>query len=256
MGPNGRGRTRPISEDGADGALQAALGYARRGWPVLPVRAGGKDPLTRHGVKDASSDRRTVARWWRRWPAANVAVACGLPGPQVLDIDDLEAGAGALAATDGAPEVATANGRHRYLAGQARGTIELGFGELRGRGSYVVAPPSIHPSGREYVWLREPRGRLPAVPAMIARAARTAGRGQQAPLGDLVPHRRRHPHLRDAAVRLVRAGITDERRLTAYLELEFRLCCVRSPRPAPGYFHALARWAARTRIADRERRTG
>jgi hypothetical protein len=255
MRPDAQSRTTPVPGRGAV-ALDAALGYSRRGWPVLPVRAGGKDPLTRHGVKDASIDPRTVARWWRRWPSANVAIACGLPGPQVLDVDDVEAGAGALAATEGAPEVATAKGRHRYLAGQARRTIDLGFGELRGRGGYVVAPPSIHPSGREYVWLVEPRGPLPAVPAMIAGAATTAGRGEQQSLGEPIPYRRRHPHLRDAAVRMARAGITDERRLTAYLELEFRLSCVPSPRPAPGYFHAIARWAARTRIADRERRAG
>ena len=33
--------------------LEAALSYARRGWPVFPCQARDKDPLTKHGFKDA-----------------------------------------------------------------------------------------------------------------------------------------------------------------------------------------------------------
>jgi hypothetical protein len=37
-------------------------------------------------------------------------------------------------------------------------------GELRGEGSYVVCPPSIHPdSGQEYTWLVRPEGPLPDI---------------------------------------------------------------------------------------------
>jgi putative DNA primase/helicase len=134
--------------------LEAALGYAARGWPVHPVR--GKDaPLTPHAVKDASCDPEIIRGWWGRWPDANIAIACGSPGPHVLDIDD-PASAKAkelldqLQAAD-APTVASGRGQHQYFAGEDRATIGLTFGELRGRGSYIIAPPSIHPSGREYV---------------------------------------------------------------------------------------------------------
>ena len=64
-----------------------ALAYARCGWPVFPCQPGGKEPATRHGFRDATTDRQQIASWWRRQPAANVAIATGQPGPDVLDID-------------------------------------------------------------------------------------------------------------------------------------------------------------------------
>lgn len=36
--------------------LDAALGYVRLGWPLLPIRPDAKKPLTDHAVYDASTD--------------------------------------------------------------------------------------------------------------------------------------------------------------------------------------------------------
>src|SRR3954468_24768513 len=88
--------------------LPAALGYVSRGWGVFhchtPTLDGcscgrpacpspGKHPRTRNGVHDATTDRATVAAWWRRWPQANVGVATGDPsGPVVIDIDPRHGG--------------------------------------------------------------------------------------------------------------------------------------------------------------------
>src|SRR6266498_3703545 len=86
--------------------LNAALDYAARGVPVLPVhrptnRAGhepacscgdpgcgstGKHPITTHGLKDASTNREQIEWWWRRFPRANVGLATGHLF-DVLDID-------------------------------------------------------------------------------------------------------------------------------------------------------------------------
>lgn len=48
-------------------------------------------------------------------------------------------------------------GRHLYFAhpgGLTRNRAGLGQGiDLRGDGGYIVAPPSIHPSGRPYEWV-------------------------------------------------------------------------------------------------------
>jgi hypothetical protein len=46
--------------------LDAALDAAARGWPVFPLAAGGKQPLTKHGFKDATIDPAQVRAWWTR----------------------------------------------------------------------------------------------------------------------------------------------------------------------------------------------
>ena len=231
-----------------------ALAYAsRRHWPVVPIKPNGKEPLTRHSFKDATTDPRQIERWWRQWPEANVGIATGYPGPQVLDIDaqNVEQVQGA----ELVPTVATARGRHHYFAGQRSGTIVLGYGELRGVGSYVVAPPSIHPSGREYVWTLAPRGPLPPVPTALSRVGNGAGKGEleALPEGALIPHGQRHPYLRGFCSHLLQAGITDRRRLEAHLRLEFELSCAPLPEPEPGSIEALAMWGPTSDIAKRER---
>ena len=222
---------------------------------MLPVQAGGKLPLTKHGVKDASTDDVRIGQWWRKWPDANVAIATGAPGPTVLDIDDLDA-AGVTevlnAVPDDAPQVATPRGRHVYYAGQAAGTVALGYGELRGVGSYVVCPPSIHPSGKEYVWLVEPNGPLAPAPGELAADRKGKGAGIRDPV-ERVPHGQRHEHLTDLAVRLVRSGVLEVPAIERALKAEYDAVCVRAPLALPQYFTKIAKWAASSDIATRER---
>ena len=68
--------------------LDAALRYARRGWPVFPCKAGAsKEPATAHGFHDATTDSRRIEHFWTRKPDMNVALATGGNGPDVLDVD-------------------------------------------------------------------------------------------------------------------------------------------------------------------------
>jgi putative DNA primase/helicase len=216
--------------------LGYARAYARRGWPVVPVPAGSKRAtLTGHGVLDATTDEATIHRWWRRWPDAGVAVACGHPGPQVLDIDDLEA-AGGVARLD-APTVATSRGRHLYFAGEARRTIALEFGELRGVGNYVVAPPSVHPGGKLYVWTREPNGPLPPVPGHLDARAVSGPIGLAAAADDdyRIPAGQRYHHPIRFAGLLRSAGLS-EQAIVRMGRVFLEECC--EPEPEMDFGHA------------------
>jgi hypothetical protein len=179
--------------------LPAALEYVSRGWAVLPCHtptiggcscghcgctSAGKHPRTRNGVHDATTDRATVAEWWRCWPRANIAVATGeTSGIVVADIDSRHGGADAWRTlTAGrsrieAPVVLTGAGWHVWFAHSGRpvpnSAGRLGAGiDIRGDGGYVIAPPSLHPSGRRYRWQRPPGAQLPVLPQWLEEACR------------------------------------------------------------------------------------
>jgi hypothetical protein len=78
-------------------ALDAALNYAERGWPVLPWSQSGdkKFPLTPHGHLDATTDPAVIAAWWRQHSEALVSIASGeRSGIVILDIDLRAQGSG------------------------------------------------------------------------------------------------------------------------------------------------------------------
>src|SRR5258708_4431274 len=57
--------------------LEYALAYARVGFAVFPCRPRGKEPITKHGFKDATRDEAQIRKWWTRWPDANIGIATG-----------------------------------------------------------------------------------------------------------------------------------------------------------------------------------
>ncbi|HUZ44826.1 MAG TPA: bifunctional DNA primase/polymerase [Acidimicrobiales bacterium] len=152
---------------GENKLLTAALSYAGCGLAVLPLRAGGKAPdgrLVPHGLTQASTDPALLRRWWAAAPDANVGIRTG-GALDVLDIDGPEA-VGVLVARGllevGGVVVSTGRGWHVYFAGGAlptRAGVLPGI-DVRGRGGYVVAPPSVHPSGSRYAFLDTASGEL------------------------------------------------------------------------------------------------
>jgi hypothetical protein len=135
--------------------LEQALGYARHGWPVFPCQPGGKQPATRHGLLDATTDPDQITWWWRRQPEANLAIATGQPGPDVLDVDQHGPAGNGFAAygklrraglLDGASAIVAtpSGGLHAYFAGsdQHSGKLSRQHLDFRARGGYILAPPS------------------------------------------------------------------------------------------------------------------
>lgn len=155
----------PVPPGEANPLPAAALYYAAF-CPVFPCEPMGKRPLgalAPHGVKDATRDPEVIRRWWASCPAANVGLATG-GGFFVLDVDGDEGWAvlGGLIARHGAAPptvtVCTGGGWHFFFGTPAGRTIRNSAGKMgakldvRGSGGYVVAPPSLHPSGRRYAF--------------------------------------------------------------------------------------------------------
>lgn len=158
--------------------LEFALFYSKIGWHVFPVHgvrggvctcrnsactAVGKHPATIHGVRDATCQETEVRSFFDGNPSSNIGIATGL-STFVLDIDDKKDGSDSLAKLESrygslptTVEAITGNGRHLYFQAPAsfkipnRVGIEEGI-DVRGHGGYVVAPPSTHANGNQYVW--------------------------------------------------------------------------------------------------------
>ena len=70
--------------------LDAAIAYARRGWPVFPCNPKNKRPFLAKdkdadgkpikgsgGVSKATTDEEQIRAWWRKWPRAMIGVSVG-----------------------------------------------------------------------------------------------------------------------------------------------------------------------------------
>jgi hypothetical protein len=161
--------------------MDTAIAYAARGWAIFPCAWQGqrrKQPMTRHGLLDATLDLPTISDWWSRWPEALIATPTGL-GFVVLDIDEQHGGFETMAAIGFTtapltPTVLTPSGGvHLYFAAPARpirntcGAAGRGIGDgvdWRGVGGYIVLPSP----GSGYQWhLAFDSAPLAAVPAKL-----------------------------------------------------------------------------------------
>jgi hypothetical protein len=146
---------------------------------VFPCRPLDKRPATTNGLNDATTDLDIIRQWWRQEHQFNIAIATGaVSGIFVIDVDGLDAEIelrnlevkyGGLPST---VEVITARGRHVYFRSpelpvrNSASKIAPGI-DVRGDGGYVLAPPSIHPSGRRYEWSVDCAGSLARAPTWL-----------------------------------------------------------------------------------------
>ena len=145
--------------------LDAALVYASWGWKVFPLKARSKQPATRNGFKDATTDPDQIRAWWTRNPDCNI----GLPTGHAFDVIDIDVPEGVTSYTDlleselvpdSHGQVATSSGGlHLYIPPTGDGNkagILPGI-DYRGAGGYVVAPPStLGERGRAWSWITKP----------------------------------------------------------------------------------------------------
>lgn len=212
----------------------AALDYLARGWSAIPMEPRGKRPLvTWLEFQDRHATPAEVEDWFRDRPGANVGIVTGaVSGLVVLDVDErhggeeslsgLERSHGLLPATVEA--ITGGGGRHLYFAhpaGVVHNRVALVPGvDLRGDGGCVVAPPSLHPSGRRYAWAP---GRAPEAvplappPHWLLQLARPEGRRAGHPLAHWrelvrrrIPEGERNNTIASLAGHLFRHGVDAE----------------------------------------------
>lgn len=161
----------------------AAAAYARAGLPCFPLSTRGKLPAVSRqrggkGVLDATTDVDRIERWWKRNPTNNIGLATGFKfdvvdvdfdkgaaayWPNVRDVDSFEVDA----------LVSTPHGLHAYVlpTGESNTANAKTGIDFRGKGGYVVAPPSVvecdrgHRSKRAcsigiYRWWSKPSPRI------------------------------------------------------------------------------------------------
>ena len=208
--------------------LVAALGYARKGWPVFPVNPGNKRPLTRFGLKDATTEAKQIRAWWERWPEAMIGLRTG-PAADifVLDVDTdpgkgidgfaslalLEREYGALPRT--LRSVTPRGGSHyffRWHVGIKNSAGKLGMGlDVRGDGGYVVLPPSRRVDGRSYEWT-ESSAAAPceALPWLVDLATRQEAKSRPTGNGDAHAYARTALERECAAVAMVQPGARND----------------------------------------------
>lgn len=168
--------------------LEAALGYAARGWQVFPCDPNDKRPLVAResspgardgGVHLASTDPDTIRAWWRTRPRAMIGLRMGTGcGAFAIDVDSYKADGETGEVLDFSAIVARIEaeigevlpptltsetprgGRHLFFAvpeGYELSAVTNSRGglpkivDVRGDGGYVVVGPSVRagPKARE-----------------------------------------------------------------------------------------------------------
>lgn len=243
----------------------AAERYAAAGWHVFPLGVRSKKPLLSGGAGflSATTDLEQIRRWWAQTPNANIGLWPGQSGLVVLDIDGPggEQGAREMGALSQPTLVCTTGradgGRHLYFRRPDFSVSNCDLApnfEVRGDAGYVVAPPSVHPSGAVYRWLGkadEIRELPPRVLAFLrtaqsGAAARTEGQrtaAREILLAESIPEGGRNNALTRYAGRLISHGIPEDEALVMLSAVNAQRC--RPPLPQQEINAIVANIAAR-----------
>ncbi len=138
--------------------------FIAHGIAVIPVAPRSKMPLVRwrkyQRLLPTDTEQR---RWFQSGRLINYAVICGWRGLTVLDFDStapyrawlawavIEGGVARQVAVE-TYRVRTPRGMHVYVfVDETPRCGKFQYGDIKGKGGYVLIPPSIHPSGVPYV---------------------------------------------------------------------------------------------------------
>jgi Trp operon repressor len=187
--------TTTICESQLTGLIREAIALRRLGWGVLPLKPASKVPLVSwRELQRRRLEEHEIISLFERHPDANIGVVTGRVSQLlVLDCDAPEI-VQRLGVSE-TPIAETARGRHYYFElpkANIRSVAGIAEGlDIRAEGGYVVAPPSVHPSGKRYEWLIPPRGldpygALPAPPPQWLMELLSKRRSHSRPVREIV----------------------------------------------------------------------
>ena len=220
--------------------LEAALAYVGEGFKVFPLQTRGKKPITEHGLKDATQIQAGVRDLWKGNPHANIGLVCD--GLIVLDFDAEHGGyqGKEQLIRDHGPLPVTrvhktgGGGEHWLYRAPRELNVRPGSGkygypglDIRANDSYIVAPPSIHPSGSVYQVL-DPSPIAPAPAWLLELATKKRPLPGPAPAGSTggspIPEGSRNGTLASLAGTMRRRGMSPAAIEAALLEANRTQC--------------------------------
>lgn len=147
---------------------EIALQYIMQGLSVLPLLPRDKKPAIKGGLSNATREVNIIIPWYAAHPEHNIGIACGAKSRNLialdLDVSDTKDGTAVLADFEekyaelphtAAVKTGSGGVHYLYLANEhVQSSVNAILGvDIRAEGSYIVAPPSIHPNGNTYEWI-------------------------------------------------------------------------------------------------------
>ena len=157
--------------------LSWARKYIDLNWSVIPIEPKGKRPLIKwEEFQHRRASEEEIEEWLKKWPDMNIGVVTGeVSNLVVVDADGAE-GIKHISNLKLVSQLSALSGKGKHLYYKYRGEepTRLWKGKndheevfIRSEGQQVIAPPSIHPSGRIYRWERFVSDRIPNFPTAL-----------------------------------------------------------------------------------------
>ena len=149
--------------------FQAAMYWRSKGFDIIPIKRLGNTPATLHGLKDATSDIKTIREWFPNTPingipSVNIATV-PMEGSSIFDIDiDMHDSNGIQSwrnLTKGKlvprtlTELTQSGGLHLSFLGESPVRSKVGIVEgvdVIGQRHYAIRAPSIREKGAYHVF--------------------------------------------------------------------------------------------------------
>lgn len=149
-----------MNDNNTNQKFEQALSLLKLGWSVIPIGTNKKPMVDWEPFQSIIATEDQIKEWFKN-PKTNIGVVTGrISNLIVVDIDPRHGGTEESFKDVQTAKSATGGGGWHYYFKNVDGiqnsvNIKQGI-DIRGEGGYVVVPPSSHPSGKNYEWIKSP----------------------------------------------------------------------------------------------------